>query len=133
MNHIHNIKRLFKVIDNSLFMTTGNLDYERITDAIISLSNEVHNIPDDDSEDAESIWYIGEYGNCCLPDLITGAYWHYSEWHGGQWSQGYAALSALGEVFQPGMTTPESDNLAYTMLNDIAHKFQYHTRSNTQL
>ena len=117
MNATHNIKRLFCVIDNSLFMTTGKLDYNRITDAITKLSNELHHAPE---EELEHILYIGESGNCYLPDLIEGAFWHYSEWHSGQWSQGYAALSALGQVFSPGMTTPDSDNPAYTMLNSMA-------------
>lgn len=100
-----NIQRYFRVIDNSLFMVTGNLDYDRITDAIIALANAVHEF----DGDTEQICYIGEFGACCLSDLIVGAYWHYTEWHGGQWSKGYAALSALGQIFSPGMTSIESE------------------------
>ena len=116
MNAEHNIERYYRVIDNSLFMITGKLDYDRITDAIIALSNAVH----DYDGDTESIRYIGEHGMCCLSDLIVGAYWHYTEWHAGQWSKGYAALSALGRVFNPGMTCPETGNEAYLALNHMA-------------
>ena len=120
----HNIERLYNVIDCSLFRINGSLDYDRITDAIISLANTVHNY----DGDTENIWYtIGEGGECSLGDLIVGAYWHYTEWHGGQWSKGYQALSALGQVFNPGMTSIESEIAdespavaAYEQLNSMA-------------
>jgi len=116
MSNLTNIQRYFKVIDNSLFMTTGNLDYNRITNTITKLADAIH----DYDGDTESIWYIGEYGNCYMVDLIVGAYWHYSEWHGGMFSQGYAALSSLGRIFDPGMSTTEHDNEAYRALNSMA-------------
>ena len=52
--------------------------------------------------------------------MIVGAYWHYSEWHGGQTSDGYAALCALGKIFRPGMTGPEEGNMTYQMLEEMA-------------
>jgi len=113
MNHIN---ALFNVVDHNLATINGTMDYDRITDALIALANAVHN----DDELSEDIWYIGEFGEFCLADLITGAYWHYTEWHGGQWSKGYAALSALGQVFNPGMSSVEDDNSAYILLNDLA-------------
>jgi len=116
MSDLNNITRYFDVINNSLFLTNGVLGYDRITDAIIALSNTIAGY----DGDTEEIWWIGESGNCCLSDLIVGAYWHYTEWHSGQWSKGYAALSALGYIFNPGMTYPETDNEAYIMLNDMA-------------
>jgi len=117
MNEIQNVKRVFKVIDNSLFMISGKLDYDRVTDAIIKLADLVNDSPADDSDE---LWSIGEFGTCSLPDLIVGAYWHYTEWHGGQWSKGYAALSALGSVFSPNMSTPEYGNEAYMALDEAA-------------
>ena len=42
MNQLKNIERLFNVINRSVFMTTGTLDYDRVTDATIRLANEVH-------------------------------------------------------------------------------------------
>lgn len=116
MNTLHNIERYYRVIDQSLFTINGDLDYDRITDAVIKLSNAVHDYDDD----TDNLWAIGEDGECGLPDLLVGAYWHYTEWHGGQWSKGYEALSAIGQVFDPGMTSPEPDNYAYQSLNDIA-------------
>lgn len=119
MTQLKNINRYFSVIDNSLFMTTGNLDYDRITDAIIKLSNAVNDY-DGDNDD---MWCIGEYGSCDLTSLIIGAYWHYTEWHAGQWSKSYAALSALSQIYQPGMTSIESESPefeAYRQLDDMA-------------
>ena len=56
-------------------------------------------------------------------DLI-GAYWHYSEWHSGQYSKGYAALSALGQVYSPNMDHAPVDGTGeyepYYMLREMA-------------
>jgi len=117
---VHNIERLYKVIDSSVFTVTGTLDYDRVTDAIIELANAVHSYDFDPDSDGYEIWDIGEFGACSLSEFIVGAYWHYSEWHAGQWSNGYAALSALGQVFSPGMSSSEDDNEAYTGLNAMA-------------
>jgi hypothetical protein len=73
-----------------------------------------------DSADSDELWSIGECGSCSLPDLIEGAYWHYSEWCGGQWSPEYAAQCAIGRVFSPGMSSVENDNPAYMALNEMA-------------
>lgn len=113
-----NIARLFNVIDNSLFMVTGSLGYDRITSAIVDLSDLVNHY---DGETMD-IWGIGEFGTCCLSDFIVGAYWHYTEWHGGQYSESYVALCALGRVFSPGMSGPEEENEAYQALNTMAEQ-----------
>jgi hypothetical protein len=112
-----NIINLFNIVDKNLCTINGTMDYGRITDTIIALANAVD---DYDGDDSENLWYIGEFETCSLDDLIVGAYWHYTEWHGGQWSKGYAALCALGQVFSPNMSMPEEDNLAYQLLNDLA-------------
>lgn len=122
MTSLSSIKRLFHVIDKSLFMTTGKLDYARITEATIALANAVHEY----SGENDDLWNIGEHGRglqsgaCCLSDYIVGAYWHYTEWHAGMSSNSYAALCALGLVFNPGMTSVESDNEAYIALHVLA-------------
>ena len=108
------VKALFAVVDHNLATINGSMDYTRITDSIITLANTVHNQPNDID------WSIGEFGEFCLDDLFVGAYWHYSEWHSGQWSKEYAALSALGQVFNPNMSMPEPENSAYILLNDLA-------------
>jgi len=101
MSELHNIERMFHVIERSLFFLDGKLDYSRITLAITRLANMVRDV----DADNEAVWSIGEYGYATLDDLIVGAYWHYTEWYNGQWSDEYAALSALSEVYNPGMTT----------------------------
>jgi hypothetical protein len=119
------IEALFNDVSKALFYIDGGLDYSEITAKLIELANAVHSTDQDD----DTWLYLGESGECCLPDLIVGAYWHYSEWHNGQWSDGYAALSALGQVFSPGMAGPEDDNVAYQALNDMAQSDQ-DSRSN---
>src|SRR5210317_812510 len=102
-------------------MTSGKLDYDRVTDAIISLADMVHSYPL--SDDGHELWDIGEFGSCSLSDFIVGAYWHYSDWHSGQWSKGYEALCALGRVFSPNMSTLDKDgpeSFAYEMLESMA-------------
>lgn len=111
-----NIERLFNVIDNSLFMTTGKLDYDRITDAILVLCKEISNY----EGETEFMWSIGEYGLCDLGDLIVGAYWHYTEYYNGMGSKNYAALCALGEILRPNMALVEEENEAYIALNNLA-------------
>jgi hypothetical protein len=116
---LNSIKRLYKVIYGSVFMTTGSLDYDRVTDAIISLANAVH----DYDGDTDDLWYIGEDGLCCLSEFIVGAYWHYTECHSGQWSKGYQALSTLSMIFSPRMSSLDheaEEYEAYSALNDIA-------------
>lgn len=116
-----NITRLFNVIDRSLFTIVGKLDYDRVTDALIKLANTLH-----ETETDEFVWCIGGHSNCCLDDLIVGAYWHYTEWHGGQQSKGYQALSALGQVFTPNMSSLDPDApeyVTYEMLASMARQF----------
>ena len=112
---MHKIKSLFNVINHNLATINGTMSYGRITDCLISLSNTVM-----DTDTDEFIWSIGECGAFTLDDLITGAYWHFTEWHSGQFSKGYEALSALGRVYQPNMEMPDTENIAYQFLNDMA-------------
>jgi len=121
MNELHNISRLYKLIDNNLFTICGKLNYNRITDAIIKLSNLVHEYPGD----SDDIWHLSN--NCLegVADIIIGAYWHYADWHSGQWSHEYAALYALSQVFEPGMSSIEFDNETYKALETICVKREY--------
>lgn len=112
---IKNITKLHQLISNSLFTINASLDYERITDAFVVLGSALADLDTD-----ESVWYIGEYSYACLGDLIVGAYWHYSEWHGGQWSQSYVALCALGSIYSPGMADgPEDDSAELDVHNKL--------------
>jgi len=114
-----NIERLFRVIEHNLATTNGTLGYARVTSAIIRLCEELER-----TETDEFVWSIGEFGEFTLGDLITGAYWHYANWHAGQASKEYTALSALGGIFSPGMATgPEEKSgefSAYELLEQTA-------------
>lgn len=108
----------------SLFHSVQLDDYEGFMNQIIELSNAVA----DYEGETESIWYLGEYGDYTLDALLVGAYWHFVEYHTGQFSLSYAALSAIGRVFNPGMTNgpePESAELyVYETLNQLADNQQ---------
>ena len=131
MNQLTDIKRVYKVIDSSLFNIKGTLDYDRVTDAMIKLADLSHAI--ELSDDGYEIWDIGEGGECALAYFIIGAYWHYSEYHSGQSSKGYYALSLLGMIFDPNLTelldidimvdddSPEFN--AYQSLNELAAQY----------
>ena len=108
------IIRLHRIIEANLCTFKGSLDYDRVTDAIIALTDAINN------ESGEIDWYLGEHGYVDLIELITGAYWHYTEWHGGQYSKGYLALSKLGSIFEPNMEPVDTDNLAYILLDELA-------------
>jgi len=75
----------------------------------------------------EHIWgSLGEFSDASLGDLVVGAYWSCSEWHGGQNSDTYAALSSLGEVFSPGMTgVPMPDESEFAAYELTGNWFRY--------
>ena len=120
MAQFKNITRLYNVAYKSIFTINGTLKYSRVTDTIIKLVNMVAETETDEF----TLTDIGEFNEACLSDLIIGAFWHYTEWHGGQSSKGYAALSSLGGIYWPNMETgPETEtgeHSAYTMLNELA-------------
>lgn len=99
------INDLFNNIIETLFRPRS--EKVNIIDALTELANEVNN-------NNEVDWSLGECGETTLADLIIGAYWALSEWHAGQWSDSYAALCALGNVFSPGMSrAPKEDDSEY--------------------
>ena len=51
--------------------------------------------------EASDAWWLGEGSEFSVSDLIIGAYWHFAEWHEGQPSQSYEALSLLSQLYQP--------------------------------
>lgn len=112
-----NINRIYNIINRSLFYTDGNLNYDRITEAITLIANEIRRTDYDECD--SDYWTIGEFEACPLTELIVGAYWHYVECHSGQDSAEYVALSALGRIFNPGMSCCEQDNEAYLALNSF--------------
>jgi hypothetical protein len=74
----------------------------------------------------EGVWgCLGEGSDACLGDLIVGAYWALSEWHGGESSDTYVALCSLEQVFNPGMTNaPEPDESEFTAYELVCNWFE---------
>lgn len=105
-NHIPKIKALHQAIETSLFTTKPGLPYSKIVKAFDLLARLIDDYPGE-SED----WvYIGESGCCSLDSMIVAGYWHFSHWHAGQASPEYAALSSLGMIFSPGMSSEPRRN-----------------------
>lgn len=119
-NQLRNITRLYNVAYNTIATINGRLSYERITDCIIRLADMVA-----ETETPEFfLQETGEHNEFRLDDLLIGAYWHFTEWHSGQFSKGYQALSAIGRIFSPGCTNgPEQgtgERIAYELLHQLA-------------
>ena len=57
------------------------------------------------------VWlYFGDDSEASgLPDFIAAAYWACADCHGGQESETYATMCALGTIFKPGMTSLNDD------------------------
>lgn len=114
------LERVFnKIMSSDVFRLDGKpID---LPQAVIELCDAINN----DKRD-ESKWYIGDGGECSLDDFVIGAYWSFSEWHGGQNSDTYQALSALGDIFSPNMSSgPEEDSseqTAYEQCNEWFNK-----------
>ena len=107
------------IASSDIFRTDGKpID---LPQALIDLCEAVDAV--DHTDDAtEFMWdSIGEHTEAPLGDLIVGAFWTLTEWHAGQSSPEYAALSALGNVFSPGCgcgPEPESgEATVYEMLS----------------
>lgn len=119
-NSIRNINRLYGVAYNSIFTINGRLSYDRVTDCLIKLADMLAETETEEFTFQE----IGEYSEADLGALIVGAFWHYTEYHKGQDSKEYAALSSLGRIFSPGMEQgPEKgtgEYSVYEMLHQLA-------------
>jgi hypothetical protein len=121
-NHLPKIRALHSAIEKTLFSIEPPFSYNRLTQAISLLVRLI----DDYEGETNEIWAIGSYSACSIDSLIVAAYWHYSHWHEDQSSDSYRALSALGSVFNPGMTSEPSrgDNEydCYAALNTMVKR-----------
>jgi hypothetical protein len=103
-NHIPKIKALHTAIYKSIFHRNPPLTYAKTVQALDLLARLISDYPGDNDD-----WiYIGESSYVSLDSLLVAAYWHLSQWHSGQWSDEYRALSAIGEIFSPGMSSEPS-------------------------
>lgn len=120
MNTYKNIERLYNVVYKSIARIDGNLSYYRTLDAINRLCDVINEFYDDEENEGECIWSIGEYNELGLDSLIVGAYWFTSDYTNGQASQENITYCSLGTIFNPGMSyEPEEDTseaVAYELL-----------------
>jgi hypothetical protein len=126
---INDIESTFK----SIYQIMGDPEqYLEVTDQLILLADQVESF----EGEGEEIWYLGEGFDFCLTDLFIGAYWHFSEWHGGQETLAYRALSALGSVYTPNMSEPptkdEPEYYPFEALGEMAHIYWCDTKKATQ-
>lgn len=99
------IKSSYNSIYQSIFTINPVFSYKELAEKFTELANLI-NAYEGDNDD----WlYEGEGNECQLSDMLVGAYWHYTNWHSGQDSDSYAALCALGEVYQPNMAQPPAE------------------------
>ena len=91
---LKNIKNLQKIIARSLFRINPPLSKGRILIAIGKLADMVA-----DSGEGENIWYLSD--DYPTADILIGAYWFCSHYHGGQRSPEYLILSKIGRVYSP--------------------------------
>jgi hypothetical protein len=118
------ISAIHAVLCRELFTINGKLPYSKLVSLFRILANKIHEY----NEDSEQLRYIGEFDYATLDSLIVGAYWHFAQWHGGQWSDKYVTLCAIGQVFDPGRTSSPtrgaSEYDVYHTLGKMARKYQ---------
>ena len=73
-DRVEGFSELYENIKRAMFT---ECDYERTTRLIILLAVQLR------EHETADIWWIGECTQFDLAELIIGAYWHYTEWHGG--------------------------------------------------
>ena len=93
---------------------TSNELVDEIVDKFIALASEI-----DKCEESTCFSDVDS-----LADLIEGAYFHFMDWHAGQWSQEYQALCIIGRIFKPGHNQnepcDEHGKLFYSELSKLA-------------
>lgn len=116
------IKQSFDIIIKALFRIDATLTY---TETILEIEKLCNLIIETETE--ESVWNIGEYDEACLSDLISGAFWFFTDYHGGEFSLEYRVFSRLGEIFKPNCSTLEEDcpeHEVYQMLEELVNKYK---------
>lgn len=109
------LKRLHRLICESIFTNEPPLQSDRIAKAFRTLVKLIEATDDTD-------WSIGESSYASLDSLIVGAYWFYSENYDGQTSDEYLTLCTIGQIFKPGQSslaidTPEFE--VYSALTQL--------------
>jgi hypothetical protein len=100
------IESLYEQISSSIFTIEPIFTYPELSLKFVELSQAIINF----DGDSEEWYYLGESNECQLDDMIIGAFWHYTNYHNGQDSDAYLALSSLGQIYQPNMEKPPSED-----------------------
>ena len=110
---MRNIKRLFDIVDRSIFRVDSDLGYDRTLSALCRLADCIDNADDVD-------WFLGECGSCSLDSLMVGAYWYCVHYHSGQASVEYALQCGISEFFSPNATSLERDSSEFDVYVGLA-------------
>ena len=112
----------------SIHTIDPTLTYNELAPKFVELCDLINQITDESMDDIESeeLWCLGENSYASITDLIIGAFWHYTEWHSGQDSDGYKAYCALSTIYDCGMTSApdetESEWATYHSLGELAQE-----------
>lgn len=118
---LEKIKKIYEGIYASTFTINPIFKYQDLADQFVELAEALVEY-NGESED----WiYLGEGSECQLGDMVVGAFWHYTEWHAGQSSRSYEALSSLGKIYQPNMEQPPSEDDEHSMEGDCYRRLNY--------
>ena len=107
MTHAKTVESIFdNIMESDLFRVNGHT-IEDLPAVLIELCEEIEQVDEADSSD----WInLGGCLECTCPDLLIGAYWALTDWHGGLYSDTYRALCAIGRIYTPNMSHgPEPD------------------------
>jgi hypothetical protein len=129
------IEALSDEIQQSIFIEALMFNYGQLSKKFIELAIMVANFNGND----EDWYYIGGDEGVHLCDLVTGAFWHYTEYHQGYDSESFAALGALGNIFKPGMwCAPDeydnsSESVCYEAMNTLAKNIGISARNSYEV
>lgn len=107
----------WRIMKSDIFRLNGEaID---LCERLIDLCNAL-----EETETEEDVWSIGEGEEASLDCLLIGAYWALTEWHGGQYSDEYAALSAIGGIYSPGCSSgPEPESSEQSAYEQVCYYF----------
>ena len=116
--NLSKLERYSGVVERSLFRLGNTLSYERTIDAIIKLSKCVKEASE---EHKDKIFNSDSYS---IEQFLVGAYHFFCDYHGGQFSKEYEALSCISFVYNPGMSGIDQDSLEYHVYEQLEKKLK---------
>lgn len=102
-----------------LFNTVSECSLFRIGGNDVDILQTIALLVDAIIEEDETDWSTGEGGEFTLDTLLVAAYWALTDCHSGQYSNTYACMCKIGDVFSPGMSSIESECDGTRWLYDV--------------